>query len=227
MYLIVKRVIDVCVAGTILIFSSPLWMVLMIILRSTGESEIFFKQNRIGYNNKEFLIWKFATMLKDSPSSGTITAENDARILPLGRFLRKTKINELPQLLNVVTGEMSIVGPRPLTRESFNLFPEELKPLVYQAKVGVTGIGSIVFRNEEQILANSGKELRQCYREDIMPVKGALEVWYQQNISLMTDVKIGILTVIAIIKPNSTLHGKWFKDLPVVCGNGDAVRAGL
>lgn len=221
MYLMVKRVTDVCVAGTILIFFSPMWVVLMIILRLTGEGEIFFKQKRIGYNNKEFLIWKFATMLKDSPSSGTITAENDTRILPLGRFLRKTKMNELPQLLNVLTGEMSIVGPRPLTKEAFNLYPEELKPFVYQSKVGITGVGSIIFRNEEQILANSGKEVRQCYEEDIMPVKGALEVWYNQNISFMTDAKIIILTAITIIKSDNALHVRWFKDIPVGQENVD------
>ena len=160
-------------------------------------------------------------MLKDSPSSGTITVENDTRILPLGRFLRKTKINELPQLLNVLTGEMSIVGPRPLTKEAFNLYPEELKPLVYQSKVGITGVGSIIFRNEEQILANSGKEVRQCYEEDIMPVKGALEVWYNQNISFMTDAKIIILTAITIIKSDNALHVRWFKDMPVGQENVD------
>lgn len=214
MYLIVKRMMDIFLAGIALLALSPLLVPIAIILRLTGEGEIFFRQKRIGHKNKEFFVWKFATMLKDSPSTGTITAGNDPRILPVGKFLRDTKINELPQLINVLKGDMSIVGPRPLTSEAFGLYPDELKSVVYEAKVGVTGIGSIVFRNEEQILADSEKGVRQCYKEDIMPVKGALELWYQQNISLLTDIKIILLTVIAIVTPNNALHTKWFSDLP-------------
>ena len=214
MYLIVKRMMDICLAGIALVVLLPLLIPVMIILRCTGEGEIFFKQKRLGLRNREFFVWKFATMLKDSPATGTITAKHDPRILPFGKFLRDTKINELPQLINVLTGEMSIVGPRPLTAEAFDLYPEEIKPLAYRAKVGVTGMGSVVFRNEEQILAASGKEVRQCYKEDIMPIKGALEVWYQENISFLTDIKIILLTAIAIAKPDNSLHTKWFGNLP-------------
>lgn len=216
MYLAVKRIIDITIAGVALLMLSPLLVPIAVILRFTGEGEIFFRQKRIGYKNREFYVWKFATMLKNSPSTGTITSKHDPRILPIGRFLRDTKINELPQLINVLTGDMSIVGPRPLTQEAFDLYPDELKPLVYNTKAGVTGIGSVVFRNEEQILANSGKAVRDCYREDIMPIKGALEVWYQQNISLLTDIKIIFLTAIAIVKPDNKLHLKWFKNLPSI-----------
>jgi lipopolysaccharide/colanic/teichoic acid biosynthesis glycosyltransferase len=215
-YRVVKRIIDILIAVVTLLLLSPLLIPIAIILRLTGEGEIFFRQKRIGYKNREFYVWKFATMLKNSPATGTITAKHDPRILPIGRFLRDTKINELPQLINVLTGDMSIVGPRPLTEEAYALYPDELKPLVYNAKAGVTGIGSVVFRNEEQILAGSGKAVRDCYREDIMPIKGALEVWYQQNISLLTDVKIILLTAIAILKPDNKLHLKWFKNLPSI-----------
>lgn len=215
MYLFVKRIMDVCIAAAALILLFPLWIPIMVILRLTGEGEVFFKQKRLGKNNMEFFAWKFVTMSKNSPASGTITAKNDPRILPFGRFLRDTKINELPQLINVVMGDMSLVGPRPLTREAFDLYPEELKSQVYRTKAGVTGIGSVVFRNEEQILANSKQGFRQCYREEIMPVKGALEVWYHQNVSLVTDLKIIILTIIAIVWPGNTLHLGFFNDLPV------------
>ena len=215
MYLIVKRMMDICLAGIALLILSPLLVPIMIILRLTGEGEVFFKQRRLGHRNKELYVWKFATMLKNSPASGTITAKHDPRILPIGRFLRSTKINELPQLINILAGDLSLVGPRPLTQEAFSLYPEELKPFIYQTKPGLTGIGSVVFRNEEEILANSGKDVRQCYKGDIMPIKGALEMWYQQNISLLTDLKIILLTCIAIIKPGNTLHTKWFRDLPV------------
>ena len=206
---------DLCIAGLALLLLSPLLIPIMIILRFTGEGEVFFLQKRIGYHNQEYSIWKFVTMRRDSPNSGTITAKDDPRILPFGKFLRDTKINELPQLINVMKGEMSIVGPRPLTEEAFNLYPEELKPLIYQTKAGATGIGSVVFRNEEQILAESEKPYLECYAEDIMPIKGALEVWYAQNISLLTDVKIIILTAIAIAVPDNDLHTKWFKDLSI------------
>ncbi len=215
MYLFVKRIMDICIAGIALLLLFPLWIPIMIILRMTGEGEVFFRQKRLGYNNREFLIWKFVTMLNSDPSAGTITAKNDARILPFGKYLRTTKINELPQLINVLTGEMTLVGPRPITREAFDLYPDDLKPLIYRTKAGVTGMGSVVFRNEEEILAESERGFRQCYKDEIMPIKGALEVWYQQNISFVTDMKIIFLTIIAIIKPDNSLHLKWFKDLPV------------
>ncbi len=215
MYLFIKRIIDICVSGGLLVLALPLWVPIMIVLRFTGEGEVFFKQTRLGHNNVHFSIWKFVTMLKSSPTSGTITTKNDPRILPFGRFLRDTKINELPQLINVLVGDMSLVGPRPLTREAFDLYPDELKSQVYRTKVGITGIGSVVFRNEEQILANSKLGFRRCYQDEIMPVKGALEVWYQRNASLMTDIKIILLTIVAIIRPDNTLHTEWFSDLPL------------
>ena len=206
---------DILIAGTGLLLLLPLFVPLMILLRLTGEGEIFFKQKRVGYKNRDFYVWKFATMRLDSELSGTVTPKNDPRILPLGRILRSTKINELPQLINVLKGDLSVVGPRPLTDQDFRRYPEELKPLVYQTKAGLTGIGSVVFRNEEEILAKSEKEFQQCYEEDIMPIKGALEVWYGQNISFLTDIKIVLLTAFAILRPDNTLHVNWFSDLPI------------
>ncbi len=215
MYRLGKRIIDICVSGGALALLFPLWVAIVIILRLTGEGEVFFRQKRLGLHNTEFFVWKFVSMLRSSPAAGTITAANDPRILPFGRFLRNTKINELPQLINVLVGDMSLVGPRPLTREAFDLYPDELKSQVYRTKVGITGIGSVVFRNEEQILANSKLGFRRCYQDEIMPVKGALEVWYQRNASLITDIKIILLTIVAIIRPDNTLHTEWFRDLPL------------
>ena len=154
-------------------------------------------------------------MREKSPNTGTITAKNDPRILPFGKFLRKTKINELLQILNVIKGDLAIVGPRPLTREAFELYPEEIKPLIYKIKPGVTGIGSILFRNEEEILANSPKSIHKCVKEDIAPIKGALEIWYANNKSTITNIKIILLTAILIFRPNNKLYLKWFKNLPI------------
>ena len=98
-----------------LVLLSPLLLPLMFILRVTGEGEIFFPQSRVGRGGKDFKLYKFATMLKDSPNmgTGTVTVKNDPRVLPMGGFLRKTKINELPQLINIFNGDMSVIGPRP------------------------------------------------------------------------------------------------------------------
>ena len=212
---LLKRALDILVSLIALVVLSPLFLVVMALLRCSGEGEVFFRQKRIGFRNKPFGLWKFVTMRKDSPETGTITAAGDPRILPLGHFLRKSKINELPQLINVLKGDMSIVGPRPLTDETFDHYPEQMKPLVYRSVPGLTGIGSVVFRHEESILAASPKDRTTCYREDITPIKGALEVWYFEHRSTLVDLKIILLTAIAILFPGNQLHLRFFRDLPL------------
>jgi lipopolysaccharide/colanic/teichoic acid biosynthesis glycosyltransferase len=163
MYHFTKRLLDVTLASaTLTALAAPLLGVAAA-LRLTGEGKVLFRQPRVGYRNEPFDLLKFVTMRTDSEKSGTITVRGDPRILPVGRMLRKTKINELPQLLNVIKGDMSLVGPRPLTDEAFDLYPPEYKDLVYRSKPGLTGIGSVVFRDEEGILAESTKERMQCY----------------------------------------------------------------
>ena len=212
--MVIKRSLDLILCLTALLALLPMFLIIVLVLRLTGEREVFFRQRRIGYGNRSFELWKFVTMLKDSPKTGTITAANDPRILPVGRFLRKTKINELPQLINVLKGDMSIVGPRPLTEETFSLYPEEFKALIYCSRPGMTGIGSLVFRNEEDILARSPKDRYRCYREDIAPLKGELEAWYYVNRSLVVDLKIIVFTVVAILSPGNQLYRRWFRELP-------------
>jgi len=215
MYDVFKRIVDVILATLALTILSPFLIPIVVILCFTGEGLVFFRQMRLGYKNKPFGILKFVTMLEDSPSTGTITASKDPRILPFGRFLRNTKINELPQLINVVIGDMSIVGPRPLTNEAFSLYLNDLKPMIYQSRPGITGLGSVVFSHEETILAKSNKPRNQCYKEDILPVKGALEVWYSKNKSLLVDIKIVVLTFLALSGSDNKLYLKWFKNLPI------------
>ena len=149
-----KRVFDVVAAGTALLVLSPLLLPIAALLRATGEGEVFYRQERVGRGGKRFRIYKFATMLKDSPNltGGDITIDRDPRILPCGRFLRKTKINELPQLLNVIAGDMSIIGPRPLTPRVAALFPAQYWEDIAELRPGLSGTGSIVFRNEEVLL---------------------------------------------------------------------------
>ena len=154
MYLIFKRFCDILFSSILLIILSPLLIPIMICLKFTGEGYIFYKQERVGFKNKKFSILKFATMLKDSPNmaGGVITTKKDPRITPLGGFLRKSKINELPQLINIFLGDMSFVGPRPVMQISFNAYPPEVQSVIYNVKPGLTGIGSIIFRDEEELI---------------------------------------------------------------------------
>lgn len=215
MYQFIKRILDILIAGVAFVILSPILIPVMIILKFTGEHEIFYFQKRLGYKNKPFDIWKFATMLKNSPSIGTgeITLRNDPRVMPFGSFLRKTKINELPQIFNVLKGDMSIVGPRPLMEVSFTQYDENIRKNIYNSKPGITGIGSLIFRDEEKIISEAA-DPKLMYSK-IFPFKGELEMWYQKNASVLTDVKIIFLTAWSIIFPENKLAGKFFKDLPV------------
>ena len=155
MYSILKRTFDVLMSGIAILILSPLLIPVIILLKLTGEGYVFYKQERVGYKNKTFLIWKFATMLKNSMNMGTgsITLQNDPRVTKIGSFLRKTKINELPQIINILKGDISLVGPRPLVEKTFSAYNEEVQSKIYNVKPGLTGIGSIVFRDEESIIS--------------------------------------------------------------------------
>lgn len=215
MYVFLKRIIDILIATIALILLSPILIPSIMILLVTGEREVFYFQKRIGYKNKPFDIWKFATMVKNSPNIGTgeITLRNDPRVTKFGKILRMTKINELPQIINVFKGDMSIVGPRPLMEVSFKLYSEEVQKVIYNSPPGMTGIGSLIFRDEEKIVSEAA-DPKAMYAA-IYPYKGALELWYQKNASLYTDFMIMFLTGWSILFPKNQLVHKIFKDLPV------------
>lgn len=214
MYPILKRLMDNIIALTALILLSPILIPTCLILAFTGEKEILYLQKRIGYKNQIFDIWKFATMVKNSPSIGTgsITLRNDPRVTPFGKILRMTKINELPQIMNVLKGDMSIVGPRPLMKVSFDIYPKNVQEVIYNSKPGITGIGSLVFRDEEKLVSDAA-DPNEMYKK-ISSYKGALELWYQQNASIWVDIKIVFLTAWNIFLPKSDLQYRIFKDLP-------------
>jgi lipopolysaccharide/colanic/teichoic acid biosynthesis glycosyltransferase len=211
-----QRTLDVFFSGLALLWLSPLLVLIALLLRLTGEREIFFLQERVGEGGKPFKLYKFATMLKNSPNigTGTVTVKNDPRVLLIGRFLRKTKINELPQLLNILRGSMSIVGPRPQARKNFDAFPENLKQLIIQVKPGLSGIGSIIFRGEEEILAYHKNNL-SFYDNVIAPYKGQLEAWYIENRALYIYFAMILVTVWVVVFPSSRLVWRVFKGLPV------------
>lgn len=219
MYPFIKRFFDILASLIALVVLSPLLIPVVIGLKLTGEGYIWYFQERVGFNNKLFNIYKFATMLKDSPNmaGGLITTKKDPRLTPLGGFLRSTKINELPQLINILNGDMSVVGPRPVMQKSFEAYPADVQKVIYNVKPGLTGIGSIIFRDEEALITavkDKGGDTWSFYKNDIYPFKGKLEQWYQEKQSFFTDLKIIVLTAWVIVFPKSDLTYKWFPDLP-------------
>lgn len=209
------RFFDLVLSGMALVALSPLLIPIMLFLKFSGEGEIFFLQERIGKNREMFKLFKFATMLKDSPNigTGTVTMKNDPRVLPAGKFLRKTKINELPQLLNVFIGHMSLIGPRPQAPRCFDAFPIESQDIIVKIKPGLSGIGSIVFRDEEDILEGHSGAL-DFYDNSIGPYKGDVEAWYVEKRGPFVYFALILLTVWVVLFPKSNLVWRLFKDLP-------------
>ena len=211
-----KRLFDLVVSGLSILVLSPLLLPIILLLRITGEGEVFFSQERMGKDGSLFSLHKFATMLKDSPNigTGTLTVQNDPRILPLGKFLRKTKINELPQLFNVFKGDMSIVGPRPQSSRNFSAFSEDVQKNIMLVPPGLTGLGSIYFSDEEAMLTSAVHQ-DEFYDSVIMPYKGQLEIWYVNNATVLIDLKIVYVTALKIIFPKLRLNlSKFFDGMP-------------
>ena len=210
-----QRASDILICMTALMILSPILIVIVLILLLTGENQVFYRQIRIGKDGLEFKLIKFATMLLDSPNIGTkeITLKNDPRVLPFGRILRKTKMNEIPQLWNVIIGEMSIVGPRPMVPATFSLYDEYSRKQINLVKPGLTGIGSIIFRDEERYLSDLVNPV-DFYIDKIIPYKSALEVWFVSNQSIAIYFKIIFVTAWVIISPKSKIANIFFKNLP-------------
>ena len=210
-----QRLLDLILSGLALVVLAPLLLPIMLVLSLTGEGEVFYVQQRIGRGGKPFGLYKFATMLKNSPSlgTGTVTVKGDPRVLPVGRFLRKTKINELPQLLNIFKGDMSIIGPRPQTRRCFDAFPARSQAEIIKVRPGLSGIGSIVFRDEEELM-HASQDPERFYDEVIMPYKGALEEWYVAHQGLWIYLAAIFTTACVVIFPTSGMAWRLFPTLP-------------
>ena len=210
-----RRILDFALSLLAILILSPFIVPIIFILRFTGEGEVFYLQKRIGKGGNEFGLLKFATMLKNSPEigAGEITLKNDPRVLPFGRFLRKTKLNELPQLINILLGDISIVGPRPMVPNTFMKYSEEAQTQLSKIRPGLTGIGSIVFRDEEQYL-NSKKNPQKFYDDHIIPYKNELEIWFVNNNSLLLYFKIILSTAWVIFFPKSNVTSYLLKNIP-------------
>lgn len=210
-----QRLLDILLATAAIFVLAPLLLIAAAVLRCTGEGDVFYRQTRVGRHGRHFGLLKFATMLRASPKigSGEITLKNDPRVLPVGRFLRKTKINELPQLWNIVTGDLSVVGPRPMVPNTFAAYPPESQDILNTVRPGLSGVGSIVFRDEESFLEGRD-DPAAFYRDTIIPYKAALECWYVRNQSLRTYCEVIVLTLWAIVFKNTGLPWRIWKDLP-------------
>lgn len=213
---LVIRLFDIVLSFIGLVISSPIFLIVSLILLLTGEHKVFYFQERVGKNGELFKIIKFVTMRNDSEKIGTknITIKNDPRVLPVGKILRKTKINELPQLINVFKGDMSLVGPRPQTKDIFESFPEDLRNELTKVKPGITGIGPIIFRSEEEWLSSEESDPAKFYKEIISPYKSKVEKWYIDNYSIENYFKIILYTILIVFFPKLDLHWKIFKGIP-------------
>jgi lipopolysaccharide/colanic/teichoic acid biosynthesis glycosyltransferase len=209
------RFFDVCLSSLALLFLIPICIPVALILRVTGEGKIFFRQVRIGKSGKEFNVIKFATMLQNSENIGTkdITLHDDPRVLPLGKILRKTKINELPQLFNVIKGDMSLIGPRPQTPRYFIKYPPSTRVVVSSIRPGLSGIGSILFRHEEDMVKGNADPV-DFHHSIVVPYKGLVENYYVSNRSLYLYFKLIFLTILAVVFPGNYSQKNLIADLP-------------
>lgn len=211
------RFFDLLFSGLAIIVLLPFMIPIMIGLKLTGEHDIFYCQERVGKSGKPFKVLKFATMMRNSENmpGGVLTQKNDPRILPMGKFLRKTKINELPQLVNIFIGQMSVIGPRPQAKRHYDLYSQEVKAAIDTVPPGLSGIGSIVFRDEEDML--NAVEDRDFFHDSIIaPYKGALEIWFTKHRTVATYFKLIFLTVLAVLQPQSNQWKTSFSDLPAI-----------
>jgi lipopolysaccharide/colanic/teichoic acid biosynthesis glycosyltransferase len=196
-----KRVFDILLSSLGLLFLSPLFLLLAVAIRLESPGPVFFRQERAGKGGIPFRIFKFRTMVSDAAEMGpSITAAGDPRITRVGRFLRRTKLDEFPQLINVLKGEMSLVGPRPEIPSYVALYDERQRK-VLSVRPGITDPASILYADEEGILAGTANPQR-LYVETILPKKLELNLQYIGNISLKNDISL-------IFKTLSKIFGRW------------------
>lgn len=197
--LLIKRIFDFTVSLVGILIISPILLVISILIKLDSKGPILFKQIRVGKNGKKFKIFKFRTMVIDAEKKGMqITVGRDSRITKAGIILRKAKLDELPQLFNVLIGEMSFVGPRPEVPRYVEMYDENQKDIL-KVRPGITDLASIEYRNENDLLAKS-LDPEATYINEIMPKKVELNIEYLKNMSVLYDIKLIIRTVFVVLK---------------------------
>ena len=192
-----KRLFDFFASFFGLIVLSPLFIIIALVIGIESKGGVFYKQTRVGKNNKDFKVYKFRSMVIDADKKGLLSIGKDGRdprVTKIGYALRKYKLDELPQLINVIKGEMSLVGPRPEVRKYVDLYSEKEKH-VLEVRPGITDIASITYRNENDLLSQSDNP-EEYYIKEIMPKKLALSLNYIQTRSFLSDIKLIIKTIL-------------------------------
>jgi lipopolysaccharide/colanic/teichoic acid biosynthesis glycosyltransferase len=192
-----KRIIDIIVAAILLCLTAPLMLIASIFIISANDGPVLFRQVRVGRHGRKFEILKFRTMTVSGQSNG-ITVGGDSRITRVGHILRRSKIDELPQLFNVLKGEMSLVGPRPEVPTYYALYPAADQAIISSVRPGITDRASIIYRNEAELLARQ-PDPDSYYREVILPHKISIGVEYAKKQSITEDFKILVDTVRAVL----------------------------
>jgi len=196
-----KRIFDVTASIIGLIVLLPLFIIIAILIKLNDKGPIFYKQKRIGQNFKPFELLKFRTMVVNADKIGpAVTKDGDPRITKIGKFLRKTKLDELPQLWNVIRGDMSIVGPRPEVEKYIQYYKDDYKEIL-KVRPGITDYATIKFRNEEEILSKYD-DTESAYIKYVLPEKIKLYKTYIKEISFFTDLKIIFWTLWRIVSKN-------------------------
>lgn len=193
-----KRIFDVLFALFGLILLSPVFLIIALLVKLGSHGPVFYRQERIGRYCQPFLIHKFRSMYMNADKNGLLTVDNDKRITKIGRYLRKTKFDELPQLIDVLIGKMSIVGPRPEVAEFINLYPEDAREIILSVRPGITDYASIQFRHESKMLSEV-EDPKRFYIEKILPEKQKLYLRYVNQRTLFQDITIIVRTIYHLI----------------------------
>lgn len=192
-----KRAFDVVCSALGLLVLSPVLLVCALLVGLTSPGGVLFRQERIGRDGVPFTIYKFRSMRQDNAGL-KITTSGDSRITPVGKVLRKTKLDELPQLWNVLKGDMSFVGPRPEVREYTDLYDGEQRQVLL-VRPGITGLASIRFRNENELL-DASDDPNRTYMEEVMPQKIALDLEYIPHASVIYDIRLILETLVTVVR---------------------------
>lgn len=196
--LIIKRIFDIFVSFTLLICLLPLFMVIAILIKIDSRGPIFFRQERVTEYGRVFKIFKFRTMINNADKLGTqVTVENDSRITKTGNLLRKIRMDEIPQLINILIGDMSFVGTRPEVLKYVNSYSDEMKATLLM-KAGVTSLASIKFKDEDKLL-RSCDNVDEVYIDKILPQKMKYNLEYLENFNFFYDIKLMFKTFLAVI----------------------------
>lgn len=216
MYKYIKRLCDIIFSILGILFTGPFILLSILLLYLTGEKKPLFIQLRVGKDRQLFRFYKLRTMRDNgSTTTGPITFYNDDRITIFGRFLRWSKIDEFPQFFNVLNGDLSFVGPRPLMPETFYKYNKSIQKKIARVPPGITGAGSVVFRNEAMILKTAGKNKQEeFYLNAILPYKGQLEQWYVENRSFVLDFKLLFFSALVVIYSRLKGLNNYFNGLP-------------